>query len=108
MAEEKMNVPTEGENVNDNVEAPAAKVEKVKKVKNAEKKPNFFVRTWRKLVKLCKDTAGELKKVVWTPKAEVKKSFILVIATVVAVSLVIAAIDFASSWIINSIAGLIG
>ena len=104
MAEENMNVPA-----NDNEETTVVeKAEKKVKVKNAEKKPNFFVRTWNKLVKFCKDTAGELKKVVWTSKSEVIKSFELVIATVVAVSLAIAVVDFASSWIINSIAGLIG
>ena len=68
------------------------------------KKPNIF----KKLGKFFKDTAGELKKVVWTPKSDVWKSFKLVIATVVAISALIAVIDFASSWIINSIAGLIG
>ena len=73
-----------------------------------EKKKNFFVRVWNKLVKFCKDTHGELKKVVWTPRSELKKSFKLVIATVVAVAAVIAVIDLGSSWIINSIAGLIG
>ena len=76
--------------------------------KSDAKNDNFFTRIWKKLVKLCKDTVGELKKVVWTPKAEVKKSFLLVIATVVGVSLVIAVIDFSSSLIINTIANLIG
>ncbi len=76
--------------------------------KSSNGKPNFFVRVWKRLVKFCKDTRGELKKVVWTPKAEVFKSFKLVIATVVAVGLCIAVVDTASSWIINSIAGLIG
>ena len=75
------------------------------KSKNSE---NFFVKIWKKLVKLCKDTKGELKKVSWTSKTEVFKSFKLVIATVVGVSLVIAAIDFGSSLIINTIANLIG
>ena len=70
----------------------------------APKKPGFF----KRLGKFFKDTAGELKKVVWTPKSEVWKSFKLVIATVVAISALIAVIDIASSWIINSIAGLIG
>ena len=73
-----------------------------------EKKKNLFVRAWNKLVKFCKDTHGELKKVAWTPRAELVKSFKLVIATVVAVAAVIAVIDLGSSWIINSIAGLIG
>ena len=81
--------------------APAKKEKRVKK-------DNFLKRIIKKFVKLCKDTVGELKKVVWTPKAEVIKSFKLVIATVVGVSLVIAVIDFGSSLIINTIANLIG
>ena len=101
MAEEKKNVSPADENVEQ-------AAEKKSKSKEPEKRPNWFVRVWRKLVKLTKDTVGELKKVVWTPKAEVIKSFKLVIATVVVVALVIAVIDLSSSWIINSIAGLIG
>ena len=79
-----------------------------KKSKKSDAKENIFVRVWKKIVKLCKDTVGELKKVVWTPKSEVFKSFKLVIATVLGVSLVIAIIDLTSSWIINTIANLIG
>ena len=94
MADEKKNVPAEN-------------AEKKSKKSDA-KKENFFVRIWKKFVKLCKDTVGELKKVVWTSKSEVFKSFKLVIATVVGVSFVIAIIDLTSSWIINTIANLIG
>ena len=101
MAEEMKNVSVEtAEN--------ASKAEKKVKTKNTVAKPNFFVSAWKKVVKLSKDTWGELKKVAWTPKAEVIKSFKLVIATVVAVAVVIAVIDLTSSFIINSIAGLIG
>ena len=75
---------------------------------NVEKKPNFFVRTWNKLCKFCKDTVGELKKVVWTPKDELKKSSKLVIISVVAVCLAIAVIDVCASLLINSLAGLVG
>ena len=39
-----------------------------------ERKPNFFVRVWKKICKFFKDVAGEMKKVVWTPKNELKKS----------------------------------
>ena len=96
MAEEKKTVSTTDEKVD------------AKKAKSADKKPNFFVRAGLKIAKIYKDTVGELKKVVWTPKKEVFKSFKLVIATIVAVAVVIAVIDLSSSWIINSIAGLIG
>ena len=94
MADEKKNVPAE-------------KAEKKSKKSDA-KKENFFVRIWNKFVKLCKDTVGELKKVVWTSKSEVIRSFVLVITTVLGVSLVVAIIDLSSSAIINFIAGLIG
>ena len=101
MAEENMNIPEE------QLAETSAPAEKKAKSK-AQKKENFFVRVWKKLVKFCKDTAGELKKVVWTPKAEVFKSFKLVVVTVIAVGLAIAIVDLTSSFIINAIAGLIG
>ena len=100
MAEEKKT------NVDGEVSEKEVKADK--KVKTAPKKENFFVRVWNKLVKFCKDTKGELKKVVWTPKSEVIKSFKLVIGTVVAVAVVILIIDSGASWIINSVAGLLG
>ena len=83
-------------------------VVETKSKKSAEKKPNIFVRFGKKVAKICKDTVGELKKVVWTSKSDVWKSFKLVIATVVVISLIIGIIDVTSSFIINTIAGLIG
>ena len=82
------------------------KAEKATKSKDA--KPNFFVRAGKWIAKFAKDTVGELKKVVWTSKSEVWKSLQLVILTVVGVSLAIALIDTVSSFVINTIAGLIG
>ena len=79
-----------------------------KKVKEAPKKENIFKRIWKKFVKLCKDTVGEMKKVVWTPKAELVKNTKLVILAVVIVAVAILAIDTGFSYLINTIAGLIG
>ena len=80
-----------------------------KKAKKSEpKKENFFKRMWKKFVKLCKDTYGEMKKVVWTPKSELAKSTKLVLVTVIAISAVIAIIDLVFAYAINSLAGLIG
>ena len=73
--------------------------------KNEAKKPNFFVRAWKWFVKFLKDTKGELKKVVWTPKHELVKNSKLVIVTVIVVGIAIAAVDFASSFIVNTLAG---
>ncbi len=97
MADNKKNNNTPAENTK--AEAKATK---------SEKKPNIVARAAKKFVKFIKDTKGELKKVVWTSKTEVWKSFKLVIATVVVVSLAIAVIDYGSSLLINTIAGLIG
>ncbi len=87
-------------------ELPEKKEKKDKKT--AVKKENVFKRIWKKIVKLCKDTVGEMKKVVWTPKAELAKNTKLVVVTVVAIALAIAVIDTAFSYLINTVAGLIG
>ena len=71
-------------------------------------KQNVFVRIWNKIKKFSKDTVSELKKVSWTSKTELFKSTKLVVVTVVAVCIVIALIDLGASWVINSLAGLIG
>ena len=92
-------------NINENV---SVEKTEVKSTKSQEKKPNIFVRGFKKLAKFLKDTVGELKKVVWTSKSEVWKSLKLVIAAVVSVSVAIAVIDYVSSLVINAIAGLIG
>ena len=78
-----------------------------KATKSKEKKPNAVVTFTKKAVKFFKDTIGELKKVVWTSKTEVWKSFKLVIATVVAVSVGIALIDAVALHAFKSIAELI-
>ena len=49
-----------------------------------------------------------MKKVVWTPKAELVKNTKLVILAVVIVAVAILAIDTGFSYLINTIAGLIG
>ena len=71
-------------------------------------KQNVFVRIGSKIKKFSKDTVSELKKVSWTSKTELFKSTKLVIATVLAVCIVIALIDLGASWAINSLASLIG
>ena len=71
-------------------------------------KENVFVRIWNKIKKFFKDTVSELKKVSWTSKTELFKSTKLVVVTVLAVCIVIALIDLGASWVVNSLAGLIG
>lgn len=80
-----------------------------KDTKNAaKKKENIFKRLWKKFVKLCKDTVGEMKKVTWTSKTDLMKNTKLVLVTVVAVAAVIAVIDTGFAYLINWVSGLIG
>jgi preprotein translocase subunit SecE len=76
--------------------------------KTIEKKPNFFTNAWAKIKKFFSDLAGEMKKIAWMPKNELKKSTLLVIVAVLAVSAAIGIVDTLFGWIINLIAGLIG
>ena len=79
-----------------------------KKVKEqAQKKPNFFVRAWGKLCKLCKDVVGEMKKVVWTSKTELKKSTKVVLVTVFVFAVAIAIVDVLFFNGIELLAGLV-
>ena len=71
-------------------------------------KENVFVKVWNKIKKFTKDTVSELKKVSWTSKTELFKSTKLVVITVVAVCIVIALVDLGASWVVNSLASLIG
>ena len=88
--------------------AETTEVKAEKKSKTEVKKENVFKRVWKKFVKLCKDTVGEMKKVVWTPKAELVKNTKLVVVAVVIVAVAIAVIDLVFSMGINAVAGLIG
>ena len=71
-------------------------------------KENVFVRIWNKIKKFSKDTVSELKKVSWTSKTELFKSTKLVVVTVLAVCIAIALVDLGASWVINSLAKLVG
>ena len=105
MAEENKSVQDELEAT----EAPKKAAKAEKKAKHTvAKKPNWFVRMLKSIAKFFKDLPGEMKKVSWTSKTELKKSTLLVIATVVAVSVSISVVDTLFAFVINSIAGLIG
>ena len=109
MAEINENAEVNESENNEEVVASAtnAKSEKVKKQKNAPKKPNFFVRAGKRIAKFFRDTMSELKKVVWTPKNELRKSTIIVVVAVVVFAAVIGVIDAAGASLVELLAGLI-
>lgn len=54
------------------------------KKKEAEKKPNIFVRAGRRIKKFFRDTKSEIKKIVWpTPKATFKNMGIVLLAILI-------------------------
>ena len=67
-----------------------------------------FAKIWNKSKKFCKDTVSELKKVSWTSKTELFKSTKLVVATVLSICVIVALIDLGASWLIDTLAGLVG
>ena len=87
-------------------ETPVTPVQKPKKEQKKNKQPNGFVRLMKKCGKFFRDVLSELKKVVWTPKSEVKKSTIIVIVSVVAFAIAIGLIDLAGRTIVDTLAGL--
>ena len=70
------------------------------------KKENWFKSTWGKVARYFRELKSELKKVVWTPKGEVKKSAIIVIVSVVVFAIAIGLIDLAGRTIVDTLAGL--
>ena len=74
-----------------------------KKEKQVEKKPNFFVKLGRSIVKLFKDVKSEIKKIVWpTPKQTVNNTVIVIVA-VLAVGAFVGILDL----IFTSLLGVI-
>ncbi len=63
-----------------------------------EKKPNFFVRTGRKLSKWFREMRSELRKVVWPSGKQLLNNTLVVLGVALLVGIVI--------WILDALAGL--
>lgn len=57
------------------------------------KKPNFFVRTGRRMSKWFREMRSELKKVVWPSGKQLLNNTLIVLASVVIVGVVLYAFD---------------
>ena len=60
----------------------------------ANKKPNFFVRTGRALSKWFREMKSELKKVVWPSGKQLLNNTLIVLAAVLVVGVVVCLFDF--------------
>ena len=60
----------------------------------ANKKPNFFVRTGRAISKWFREMKSELKKVVWPSGKQLVNNTLVVLAAVLVVGVVVVLFDF--------------
>ncbi len=95
------------EEADTSVAAAAVPNKKTEKKKKKNAKPNFFVRLWRRTVKIWRDYNSERKKISWKPWREVCKSAVIVIVTVTIFSLLLWGIDQLFGSLFAWLAGLI-
>lgn len=70
---------------------------------DTNKKPNFFVRTGRKLSKWFREMKSELKKVVWPSSKQLVNNTLIVLAAVI----VVGAVVFLFDWLASGGLGLL-
>lgn len=76
-----------------------ADTEKRVEKKAPEKKPNVFVRAWKRITRWCREMKSELKKVQWPTRSQTVKNTLTVIVCVIVVGIFI--------WVFDGLAGAI-
>lgn len=74
--------------------------------KKSDKKPNFFVRTWKRTSKFFREMRAELKKVVWPSFKQVVNNTGVVIVTVLIVGAIISLFSVAATQGVSLLVGL--
>lgn len=64
----------------------------------ANKKPNFFVRTGNKISKWFREMKSELKKVVWPSGKQLVNNTLVVLAAVLIVGIIVCLFDYVAGW----------
>lgn len=64
----------------------------------ANKKPNFFVRTGHKIGKWFREMKSELKKVVWPSGKQLVNNTLVVLAAVLIVGIIVCLFDYVAGW----------
>ena len=72
----------------------------------AEKKQNWFARTWGAIAKYFRELRSELKKVVWSTPQQVLKNTLIVVICVLVVGVFIWLFDFVSRIGIDALINL--
>jgi len=76
------------------VEAAEVREKSAKKEKEKEKKPNFFVRSGKRIVKWARDLKSEMKKIVWPTGKQVLNNTLIVIACIFVIGVFVWVLDF--------------
>ena len=72
----------------------------------AEKKQNWFMRTWGAIARYFRELRSELKKVVWSTPQQVLKNTLIVIVCVLIVGVIIWLFDFVARIGIDALINL--
>lgn len=72
----------------------------------ATKKPNVFVRMGRGIARFFRDTRGEMKKIIWPSRKQVRNNFIVVAVFVILAALLIFALDTLFLYLIRFVMNL--
>lgn len=67
------------------------------------KKPNILKRIGKGISRFFRDTKGEMKKVVWPSRKQVRNNFIIVVVFCVVMALFIFGLDLLFSWLLGLI-----
>lgn len=73
---------------------------------NANKKPNFFVRTGRRISKWFREMKSELKKVVWPSGKQLFNNTLVVLVAILIVGVIVCLFDLAAGEGIGLLKGL--
>ena len=64
----------------------------------ANKKPNFFVRTGKKFAKWFREMKSELKKVVWPSGKQLWNNTLVVLGAVLIVGIIVCVFYYVAGW----------
>ncbi|MDD6643454.1 MAG: preprotein translocase subunit SecE [Firmicutes bacterium] len=64
----------------------------------ANKKPNFFVRTGSRIARWFREMKSELKKVVWPSGKQLVNNTLIVLAAVLVVGVIVCLFDYVAGW----------
>ena len=64
----------------------------------ANKKPNFFVRTGSRIARWFREMKSELKKVVWPSGKQLWNNTLVVLGAVLIVGIIVCVFDYVAGW----------